>query len=119
MEPVKISLPLKSEYVMIARLAAAGYCTRAGLDIEKTEDIKVIISEVLNKCVINSAGGSENISVEFDKDNGYLTVAFELKDIKKAFKTGDDDDFGISIISALCGEMSFDGDELLLLKFSL
>jgi anti-sigma regulatory factor (Ser/Thr protein kinase) len=50
---VSLTVPMRAEYVSIARLTAAGVANRVGFDIEAIEDIKVSLSEVCNR-IINS-----------------------------------------------------------------
>ena len=48
---VELNIPMRAEYVSIARLTAAGVANRAGFDIEVIEDIKVSLSEVCNRLI--------------------------------------------------------------------
>ena len=48
---VVLTIPMRAEYVSIARLTAAGVANRLGFDIETIEDIKVSLSEVCNRII--------------------------------------------------------------------
>ena len=50
-DAVVLTIPMRAEYVSIARLTAAGVANRAGFDIETIEDIKVSLSEVCNRII--------------------------------------------------------------------
>jgi anti-sigma regulatory factor (Ser/Thr protein kinase) len=117
MEPVSVRFPLKSEYVMIARLTASGYCARLGLDLEKTEDIKVTIAEILNKCILLYEGKTNIVETEFRTMDGYLVISFKMKDIACLIRQSKDGDLGFSIIEALSDGLEFDGDDVLFVKF--
>ncbi len=119
METVILKLPLKSEYVMIARLAASGYCARLGLDIDITEDIKVSISEVINKCIVKKNPDDVGIMISFDADDKYFMITFAMAEIKNKMQPEDEMDLGISIINALCSQLMFSGENELIIKFKL
>ena len=50
-DSIEIALPMKAQYVSVARLAASGIAARIGFDIDAIEDIKVSIAEVCNKLI--------------------------------------------------------------------
>ena len=81
---VALTIPMRAEYVSIARLTAAGVANRLGFDIEAIEDIKVSLSEVCNRiistqnkaqadvgseCKIEFIMSVDNLGVNFYVDN--------------------------------------------------
>jgi hypothetical protein len=119
MGPVSVKIPVGSEYVMIARLAASGFCSRIGFDIDKTEDIKVTISEILNRCIVNNEKISSSIELEFCANQIFFTINFRLVNIKEIMNSSDIDDFGFSIIKALADGFEFKNEDELILKFGI
>lgn len=88
---VNLTIPMRAEYVSIARLTAAGVANRIGFDIEAIEDIKVSLSEVCNRiistldkfskgydaeCRIEFFLSENNIGVNFYVDNSELLHFF-------------------------------------------
>jgi anti-sigma regulatory factor (Ser/Thr protein kinase) len=51
----ELVIPLRAEYVSIARLTVSGVANRAGFDFDTIEDIKVSLSEVCNHLISGQA----------------------------------------------------------------
>ena len=119
MGPVSVKIPVGSEYVMIARLAASGFCSRIGFDIDKTEDVKVTISEILNRCIVNNENKSRSIELEFFSDQIFFTINFRLGNVKEIMKSPDIGDLGFSIIKALADGFEFKNEDELILRFEI
>ncbi len=119
MGPVSVKIPAGSEYVMIARLAASGFCSRIGLDIDKTEDVKVTISEILNRCIIINEDINRSIELEFCSDQVFFSITFKLGNIKGIINSSDTGDLGFSIIKALADGIEFKNEDELILKFGI
>jgi len=66
---ILLTIPAKPEYVLTVRLAVAGIATRAGLDVESIEDLKVCVAE---GCILligeEESEGNENIDISFKID---------------------------------------------------
>jgi len=100
-DKIELKLPLKPEYVRIARLAVSGIASRMGIDIETIEDIKVAISEVCNKLVENKGTSANDYVISFYVCPDRLVIAFSSDDpeLGSVIKINMDD-FGISLIEA-------------------
>ena len=114
---IELLLPLKAEYVSIARLTASGIANRMGFDIETIEDIKVAVSEVCSKYIQKGSIITEKYRIIFKTSKECLKIAVDSEDksLKCIFKQ-DDDDFAISILNALMDEVKLcieDGEYLL------
>ena len=77
---VSLTIPMRAEYVSIARLTAAGVANRLGFDIETIEDIKVSLSEVCNR-IINtqkkhSGDSVTECKIEFLSSANSLNIGF-------------------------------------------
>ena len=58
----KLLLPLKAEFVSVARLTGSGIANRAGFDFDAIEDIKVVLSEVCNSLINDNENRNEKDS---------------------------------------------------------
>ncbi|MCL2059957.1 MAG: hypothetical protein FWH01_13040 [Oscillospiraceae bacterium] len=114
---VILTIPMRAEYVSIARLTAAGVANRLGFDIETIEDIKVSLSEVCNRLIstqsrISAEHGAE-CKIEFNLSSDSLGIDFFVDSIEALdfFQTEGDSllgepggaaagSFGGSVISA-------------------
>lgn len=118
---VSVLVPLKAEYVGIIRLTASGMASKAGFDIDTIEDIKVAISEVINK-IIDKKLDSHRLRIDFIfLDNG-IRIDFGLQDKKDVeLFANDDDSFSFAIISSLMDTLLLNpsGDILLSLTKKL
>ena len=83
---VELAIPMRAEYVSIARLTAAGVANRVGFDIDAIEDIKVSLSEVCNR-IINMqgkyAGGHDaGCKIEFVISGKSLSINFHMNNME-------------------------------------
>jgi serine/threonine-protein kinase RsbW len=65
-EQIVLTFPGKADYVSLARLTTSGVASRCGFDMDAIEDLKVCVSEILNKII--ALGG--------DADGGMIRLAF-------------------------------------------
>ncbi|MCX7709833.1 MAG: ATP-binding protein [Clostridia bacterium] len=107
-DKIELLLPLKAEYVSLARLTASGVANRVGFDIETIEDIKVAISEVCSKLVSVGSNSAENYSIKFIIQGINLRIEFNCEDqsLGCIFKE-DEEGLGVSIINALMDDVEF------------
>lgn len=107
-DKITLQLPVKAEYVSVARLAASGVAYRMGFDIDTVEDIKVAVSEVCSRIISVSDGSAGEYNIRFDISETKLTIDF-ISDIKKAdcIFENDEDGLGVSIINAFMDEVEF------------
>ena len=117
MDDICLKLPLKSEFVLIARLVSSGYSARLGLDIEKTEDIKVVISEILNKCILAEKTDDQKIDIDFSIWENHLVISFKLDEIEEIVGKNGSDDLGYAIIQTLCDKFEFVSSRILKVRF--
>ncbi|BEP27677.1 ATP-binding protein [Helicovermis profundi] len=82
-DSILISLPLKSEYISVARLTASIIANKVGFDIEEIEDIKVAIGEACNNAVLHAnKEGEFNIKFEVSEN----TFEAEIIDNGRGFE---------------------------------
>jgi len=103
---VVLKMPFKAEYVSIARLAVSGVASRMGFDIDTVEDIKVATAEVCNKLVEVGSNSAKDYSITFQVYNNKLNIIFDCEDSSlKCLFSYEEDELGISIITALMDEV--------------
>lgn len=115
LDTVSVLIPIKAEYVSIARLTASGIAHRAGFDIDTIEDIKVAISEVLGK-IIEKCSSSDRVNIDFTSvDDGILiTVYIPNRDLPELF-SDEVDKFALAIICSLMDEMKIEKQDNLVI----
>ena len=105
-DSIEILLPLKAEYVSVARLAVSGVASRMGFDIDTIEDIKVATAEVCNKLVNRGSTSAPCYKIVLGISEDKLDITFECED--KALGcifSEDNDELGISLINALMDDV--------------
>jgi serine/threonine-protein kinase RsbW len=115
---IELLLPLKPEYVSVARLTASGIANRVGFDIDTIEDIKVAISEVCSKIVSIGSSVTDRYTISFAVLSDKLVVSFacEDKSLYGLFKDSTDE-LGFSILTALMDDLElFDSTNGILLS---
>jgi serine/threonine-protein kinase RsbW len=68
---VTMTFPAQPEYLRLARIATADAASRAGLDYEEIDDVRIAVSELCS-LMANADGGI--ISLEFRSERDALTV---------------------------------------------
>jgi len=74
----ELALPLRAEYVSIARLTVSGVANRAGFDFDEIEDIKVSLSEVCNQ-IISGLAEEAQAQGRDDMSAGVCRMRFTLE----------------------------------------
>lgn len=108
MDTISMLIPLKAEYVSIARLTVSGIASRMGFDIDTIEDIKVALSEILGK-YIEKKPGAGRVNVDFQCLEDGISIKFKIPDqsIPGLFDN-DTDKFALAIISSLMDEIEIE-----------
>lgn len=122
---IKLSLPMKPEYVVVARLAVSGILSRLGFDMDAIEDVKVSVSEVCSKIIKigNDENEDQNVEKEFEIIFEVLgdkvKILFICKDSKvRCIFKDNKDDFGLALIQTLMDELDLCNDENYIISFS-
>jgi len=108
MDTISMLIPLKAEYVSIARLTVSGIASRMGFDIDTIEDIKVALSEILGK-FIEKKSSAGRVNVDFQCLEDGISIKFTNLDqnIPELFDN-DTDKFALAIISSLMDEIEIE-----------
>ncbi|NLU53226.1 MAG: anti-sigma regulatory factor [Clostridiaceae bacterium] len=105
METVSLRIPLKAEYVSIARLTASGIASLMGFDFDAIEDIKVSLSEIIGK-IIEIKPSDDHISIEMSNVEDGISISFILNDNNAGnIFDNDEDSFSLAIVSALMDQI--------------
>ncbi len=108
MEKISITIPKNPIYIKSIRLFSASVASDLGFDIEKVEDVRVVVSEAINY----KFGDNQDIKINFKTEEGYLEIEVIGKD-----KTLDDRALKMRdlILKELADEVEIT-DESILLK---
>jgi len=74
--PVTVTFPAVPEYLRLARIATADAASRAGLDYEEIDDIRIAVSEL---CSLVSVDPGSTVTLAFQVATGSLTVDGESR----------------------------------------
>lgn len=119
LDRVELVLPLKPEYVIVARLTASGIASRVGFDIDTIEDIKVSVAEVCNRIVRAGEVLESSYRIIFAIQEHKVVISFHCEgSIFDSIFGNEDDEIGISIINAFMDEVEFRPDSSKVLSMS-
>ena len=114
-EPVELSIPVRSDLILLARLTGATVASREGFDVEEVDDLRLAIDEL---CVLVAGGGSAgHLKLSFISQGGEVEVICTLDDPGSEEGRRDDEhaerDLSIRILDALVDEHGeeFDGGQ--------
>jgi serine/threonine-protein kinase RsbW len=74
--PVTVTFPAAPEYLRLARIATADAASRAGLDYEEIDDVRIAVSEL---CSLVSVDPAATVTLAFHSSTGALTVEGEAR----------------------------------------
>jgi serine/threonine-protein kinase RsbW len=74
--PVTVTFPAEPAYLRLARIATADAASRAGLDFEEIDDVRIAVSEL---CSMVSVDAGSTVTLEFQVSPGVLTVEGESR----------------------------------------
>ena len=113
-EQIVLTFPAKADHVSLARLTASGVASKCGFDIDAIEDLKVCVSEILNKLI---AVEGNKIPSDVHLSFSCLESALEIR-IGAAGLTGqqlfvsEEDAFALAILHTLMDEVNLSGEGL-------
>ena len=73
-EPVELTLPAHRNMMLVLRLTTAGVVARAGLTVDRMDDVKLAVEEACN-CLIRDADGPERLRLRFTEADGALHIS--------------------------------------------
>lgn len=115
MNAIVLSLPLESDYLTTVRLTVGGVCAMAGFDIDKTEDVKVCVTESL---LLFQRNGYLRAGLCFDFDGG-LSAIVSGEGERTPKEESPEDEISYALLDALSDEARFLKEGNALLKITL
>jgi serine/threonine-protein kinase RsbW len=110
-DTVALSLPVRSELLVLARITAATMASRADFDIEEIEDLRLAVDELCLSVV--GAARSGTVRLEFSVDEATISITCELDrdgEPDDGDAPGEPDDLSIRLIEALVDEHGRDAE---------
>ncbi|MDQ1360294.1 MAG: serine/threonine-protein kinase RsbW [Acidimicrobiaceae bacterium] len=104
-DTVSLSLPVRSELLVLARITAATMAARADFDIEEIEDLRLAVDELCLSVVGGARSGT--VRLEFTLDGATIAIACELDrggEPDDGHVPSEPDDLSIRLIEALVDE---------------
>jgi serine/threonine-protein kinase RsbW len=72
-EIVELTIPVRADLVVLARLTAATVASRSDFDIEEIEDLRLAVDELCAS--LAQAGGDGRLDLRFSSDDGQIEVS--------------------------------------------
>jgi len=103
--PVTVTFPAVPEYLRLARIATADAASRAGLDYEEIDDVRIAVSEL---CSLVSVDPGSTVTLAFLSGEGSLTVEGEARTGRSEITPND---LSRAIVAAVADEHSLVTDD--------
>ena len=101
---VELSIPVKADLVVLARLTAATVAGRAGFGVEDIEDLRLAVEELCLSLVRSDDDGRLHLTFEHAADTITVTCWFEPRPGWDGAASGAVDDLSLRILDALVDE---------------
>jgi len=104
-DTVALSLPVRSDLLVLARITAATMAARADFDIEEIEDLRLAVDELCLSVVGGARSGT--VRLEFTLDDATIAITCELDrrgEPDDGYVPAEPDDLSIRLIEALVDE---------------
>ena len=72
-EPVELKLPAEQNMMLVLRLTTAGVVARAGLTVDRMDDVKMAVEEACN-CLIGGSGDLKRLCLRFVEEKDFLKI---------------------------------------------
>ena len=72
-EPVELKLPAEQNMMLVMRLTTAGVVARAGLTVDRMDDVKMAVEEACN-CLIGGENAPRRLCLRFAAEDGFLKI---------------------------------------------
>lgn len=101
---VDLSIPVKADLVVLARLTAATVAARAGFGVEDIEDLRLAVEELCLSLVRSDDDGRLHFAFECAPDTITVRCSFEPRPGWDGSGRGSVDDLSLRILDALVDE---------------
>ena len=72
-EPVELTLPAQQNMMLVLRLTTAGVIARAGLTVDRMDDVKLAVEEACS-CMIGAENGPKRLCLRFWEEENVLKI---------------------------------------------
>lgn len=72
-EPVELKLPAEQNMMLVLRLTTAGVVARAGLTVDRMDDVKMAVEEACN-CLIGGDPTPRRLCLRFAAEENFLKI---------------------------------------------
>lgn len=72
-EAVELTLPAQQNMMLVLRLTTAGVIARAGLTVDRMDDVKLAVEEACS-CLIGAEDAPSRLSLRFSEDESGLRI---------------------------------------------
>ena len=72
-EPVELKLPAEQNMMLVLRLTTAGVVARAGLTVDRMDDVKMAVEEACN-CLIGGNPAPRRLGLRFAVEENFLKI---------------------------------------------
>jgi len=72
-EPVELKLPAQQNMMLVMRLTTAGVIARAGLTVDRINDIKLAVEEACS-CLIQAEPAPQRLCLRFSQEEAILRI---------------------------------------------
>ena len=72
-EPIELKVPAKKESMLVIRLTAAGVIARAGLTVDRLDDVKMAVEEAC-ACLIEAETPPQSLRITFQSEEDGLRI---------------------------------------------
>ncbi|TCJ16045.1 ATP-binding protein [Rubrobacter taiwanensis] len=108
-EPVKLEIPSRPEYILLARLIVSGVGRAAGLNADDIYDLKLAVTEAVTNVIRHA--NVESFEIEYHLMQGAVEVSvtdagggFDVESFERG--AGTSGGFGLAVIRSLVDELS-------------
>ncbi len=105
---VDLSIPVQSNLVVLARLAAATVASRAGFGVEDIEDLRLAVEELCLSLVGARDDGRLHLSYEWEGDTITVGCWYEAGEAKSSPPKDDAGELSLRILDALVDDHGHD-----------
>lgn len=92
-QPVELKLPAERNMMLILRLTTSGVVARAGLGVDRMDDVKMAVEEACN-CLIGDDSTAETLRLTFTNDDKNLMIRI-CADDGCAAAAAEEDEMGV------------------------
>lgn len=72
-EAIELKVPAQQSMMLVLRLTTAGVVARAGLTVDRLDDVKLAVEEACS-CLMDSENPPERICLRFSQEDGNLMI---------------------------------------------